>query len=59
MTAIIIDLTCRQSKTYSPLPRWLQISVANILVLRAGALVLPKSNQEVDQTANLWIALRD
>ncbi|KRY50317.1 hypothetical protein T03_15662 [Trichinella britovi] len=27
--AIIIDLTCRQSKTYSPLPRWLKISVAN------------------------------
>ncbi|KRX29934.1 hypothetical protein T09_12219, partial [Trichinella sp. T9] len=22
-------LTCRQRKTYSPLPRWLQISVAN------------------------------
>ncbi|KRZ65141.1 hypothetical protein T08_5175, partial [Trichinella sp. T8] len=57
--AIIIDLTCRQSKTYSPLPRWLQISVANILVLGAGALVLPKSNQGVDQTANLWMALRD
>ncbi|KRZ52147.1 hypothetical protein T02_7904, partial [Trichinella nativa] len=34
--AITIDLTCRQRKTYSPLPRWLQISVANILVLRAG-----------------------
>ncbi|KRZ64708.1 hypothetical protein T08_12411, partial [Trichinella sp. T8] len=46
--AITIDLTCRQRKPYSPLPRWLQISVANILVLRAGLSVLPKSNQELD-----------